>query len=166
MYCCSSVDPPRVSMSPEAYPARPVSVPFQSTPLCSANRLSSMETIASFIVSAIWSLGTSNRRCEYSHAMTLPLESTIVDTAGTSPSTSCADPLATTSDARLDIRPIPPITGNSNAATITAARRQHHASLMTVTATGERSDMSYRVTTAVDTSTLLRLTPQVVRRLQ
>src|SRR6478609_850225 len=125
-----------------------------------------MDTIASFIVLAILSLGTSNRRCEYSHAMTLPLESTIVDTAGTSPSTSCADPLATTSDARLDIRPIPPITGNSNAATITAASRQHHASLMTVTATGERSDMSYRVTTAVDTSTLLRLTPQVVRRLQ
>src|SRR6478609_2545483 len=87
-----------------------------------------METIASFIVSAILSLGTSNRRCEYSQAMTLPLASTIVDTAGTSPSTSWADPLATTSDARLD--------------------------------------MSYRVTTAVDTSTLLRLTPQVVRRLQ
>ena len=57
-------------------------MPFQSTPLCSANRLSSIETIASFIVLAIWSLGTSNRRCEYSHAMTLPLASTIVETRG------------------------------------------------------------------------------------
>jgi hypothetical protein len=63
-------------------------VPFQSTPLCSANRLSSIETIASFIVLAIFSVGTSNRRCEYSQAMVLPLASTIVDTAGTSPSSS------------------------------------------------------------------------------
>ena len=47
----------------DRYPARPVSVPCQSTPLCSANRLSSIETIASFIVLAIWSLGTSKRRC-------------------------------------------------------------------------------------------------------
>ncbi len=47
-----------------------------------------METIASFIVLAILSLGTSNRRCEYSQAMVLPLASTIVETAGTSPSSS------------------------------------------------------------------------------
>jgi hypothetical protein len=56
------VDPPRVSAAPETYPDRPVSVPFQSTPLCSANRLSSMETIANFIELAICSLGTSKRR--------------------------------------------------------------------------------------------------------
>ena len=107
-------------------------MPCQSTPLCSANRLSSIETIASFMVLAIWSLGTSNRRCEYSHAMTLPLASTIVDTAGTSPSTSAAEPLATTSEARLDIRPNPPTTGNISAAATTLASKQHQASLMTV----------------------------------
>src|ERR1700682_6320183 len=133
------VQPPRVSASPEAYPANPVRVPFQSTPLCSANRLSSMETIASFMVLAIWSLGTSKRRCEYSQAMVLLLASTIVDTAGTWPSTSWAEPLATTSDARLDIRPNPPTAGNISAATTTLASRQHHASLMTVTAVGGRS---------------------------
>src|SRR5271167_4476967 len=66
-----------------------------------------METIASFIVFAILSVGTSKRRCEYSHAITLPFASTIVDTAGTSPSRSWADPLATTSEARLDISPTP-----------------------------------------------------------
>ena len=71
------------------------------------------------MVSAIWSLGTSNRRCEYSQAIALPRASTIVDTAGTSPSTSCAEPLATTSDARLDIRPMPPTTGNISAAVST-----------------------------------------------
>ena len=72
-----------------------------------------METIASFMVLAILSPGTSNRRCEYSHAMTLPFASTIVDTAGTWPSRSWAEPLATTSDARLDISPSPPANGNS-----------------------------------------------------
>ena len=113
-------------------------MPCQSTPLCSANRLSSIETIASFMVLAIWSLGTSNRRCEYSHAMTLPLASTIVDTCGTSPSTSCAEPLATTSEARLDISPNPPTTGNISPAATTLANKQHHASLMTVTVVGGR----------------------------
>src|SRR6202171_418841 len=133
------VEPPRVWASPDAYPANPVRVPFQSTPLCSANRLSSRETMASVMVFAIWSLGTSNRRCEYNQAIVLPLASTIVDTAGTSPSTSCADPLATTSEARLDIRPKPPTAGNISAAATTLANRQHHASLMIVTAVGGRS---------------------------
>ena len=106
--------------------------------------------MASFIVLAIWSLGTSNRRCEYSHAMTLPLASTIVETPGTSPSTSWAEPLATTSDARFDISPNPPTTGNISPAATTLANRQHHASLMTVTVAGGRfggrSGMPYRVT--------------------
>ena len=139
------VEPPRVPKSPDAYPARPVRVPFQSTPLCSVNRLSSIETIASFIVSAILSLGTSKRRWEYSQAMVLPLESTIVETAGMSPSRSCADPLATMSEARLDIRPTPPATGNSSAATITLANRQHQASLMIEELAGGRSNMGYSV---------------------
>ena len=95
-----------------------------------------MDTIASFMVLAIWSLATSNRRWEYSHAMTLPLASTIVDTCGTSPSTNWADPLATTSEARFETRPNPPTTGNINAARTTLANRQHQASLMTVTAGG------------------------------
>src|SRR6185312_7803275 len=129
------------------YPDNPVSVPFQSTPLCSANLLSSIETIASFMVLAIWSLATSNRRWEYSQAITLPLESTIVDTAGTSPSTSAAEPLATTSEARLDISPKPPTTGNISAAARTLANRQHQASFITVTAVGGRSGMPNRVTT-------------------
>jgi len=120
-------------------------VPFQSTPLCSAKRLSSIDTIASFMVSAIWSLGTSNRRWEYSQAMVLPLASTMVVTAGTSPSTSWADPLATMSEARLDISPTPPATGNSRAATITPASRQHQASLTRVGPVGGRSDMGYSV---------------------
>src|SRR5580693_128556 len=98
--------------------------------------------MASFIVFAILSLGTSNRRWEYSHAMVLPLASTIVVTAGTSPSRSCADALPTTSEARLDINPIPPATGNSNAATMTLASRQHPASLVMVTAVAGRSDMA------------------------
>src|SRR5215217_456857 len=84
--------------------------------------------------------------------MTLPLASTIVDTCGTSPSTSWAEPFATTSEARFDIRPKPPTTGNIRAAATTLARRQHHASLMTVTAVGGRvggcSGMVYRVTTS------------------
>ena len=62
----------------------------------------------------------------------LPLASTIVDTAGTSPSTSWAEPLATTSEARLDISPKPPTTGNISAAATTLANRQHQASLMIV----------------------------------
>ena len=33
------VEPPRVSRSPDAYPASPVSVPLRSTPLCSAKAL-------------------------------------------------------------------------------------------------------------------------------
>ena len=57
------------------------------------------------MVLAILSLGTSKRRWEYSQAMVLPFASTIVDTAGTSPSRSCAEPLATTSEARLEISP-------------------------------------------------------------
>src|SRR5215211_3794401 len=93
------------------------------------------------MVSAICSLGTSNRRCEYSHAMGLPAASTIVDTAGASPSTSCAEPLATTSEARLDIRPKPPANGNISAAATTLANKQHHANLTTVTAGGGRSGM-------------------------
>ncbi len=72
----------------------------------------------------------------YSHAIELPLASTIVDTWGTSPSTSCAEPLATTSEARLDISPMPPTTGNISAAATTLASRQHQASLMTVTDVG------------------------------
>ena len=108
-----------------------------------------METIASFMVLAICSVGTSKRRWVYSQAIGLPRASVIVDTAGMSPSTSWADPLATTSEARLDIRPMPPTTGNIKPAAMTAASRQHHISLMTVTATGGRgegcSGMSYRV---------------------
>src|ERR1700733_11093012 len=136
------VEPPRVSRSPDAYPASPVSVPFQSTPLCSAKRLSSIETMASFMVLAILSVGTSNRRCEYSQAMVLPFASTIVVTAGTSPSRSCADALPTTSEARLDPSPMPPAIGNSRAATMTLASRQHPASLAIVTAVAGRSDMA------------------------
>ena len=123
-------------------------MPCQSTPLCSANLLSSIETIASFMVLAIWSLGTSNRRCEYSHAMTLPLASTIVETCGTSPSTSWAEPLATTSEARLDTRPKPPDHGKHQRRGTTLANRQHQASLMTVTAVGGALRHAYRVTTS------------------
>src|SRR6478735_1951612 len=108
-----------------------------------------METMANFMALAIWSVGTSERRWVYSQAIGLPRASVIVETAGMSPSTNWADPLATTSEARLDIRPIPPTTGNINPAAMTAASRQHHISLMTVTATGGRvggcSGMSYRV---------------------
>src|ERR1700733_1802421 len=136
------VEPPRVSRSPDAYPASPVSVPFQCAALCSANRLSSIETMASFMVLAILSLGTSNRRCEYNQAMVLPFASTIVVTAGTSPSRSCADALPTTSEARLDTSPMPPATGNSRAATMILASRQHPASLAMVTAVAGRSDMA------------------------
>src|SRR5689334_19318906 len=100
-----------------------------------------MDTIASFMVSAILSLGTSKRRCEYSQAMGLPAASTIVDTAGTSPSTSWAEPVATTSEARFEINPRPPANGNISPAAITLARRQHHASFTTVTAVGGRSGM-------------------------
>src|SRR6185437_2563425 len=74
--------------------------------------------------------------------MVLPLASTIVVTAGTSPSRSCADALPTTSEARLETRPIPPARGNSNAATMTLASRQHPASLAMVTAVAGRSDMT------------------------
>src|SRR2546429_2374323 len=65
--------------------------------------------------------------------MVLPFVSTIVVTAGTSPSSSCAEPLATTSEARLDASPIPPTSGNSSAATTTLANAQHPASLATAT---------------------------------
>src|SRR3954447_13812902 len=82
--------------------------------------------------------------------MTLPFASTIVDTCGTSPSTSCAEPLATTSEARLDSNPIPPTNGNISPATTTLASRQHQASLITVTAVGGLvggcSGMTYRLT--------------------
>src|SRR5690348_5258570 len=77
--------------------------------------------------------------------MTLPRASTIVVTPGISPSTSCDDPLATTSEARLDTSPRPPTTGNISAAVSTLASRQHQASLISETATGGRSDMVYRV---------------------
>src|ERR1700712_2528306 len=85
--------------------------------------------------------------------MGAPLTSTIVDTAGTSPSTSWAEPLATTADARLDSRPKPPAMGNMIAAAITAAKRMHQANLMTVTVIGGvgvgRSDMGNRVATSL-----------------
>src|SRR5690242_15640710 len=108
------------------------------------------------MVLAIWSLGTSKRRWLYNQAITLPLASTIFETCGTSPSTSWAAPLATTSEARLDSSPKPPTTGNINPATTTLASRQHQASLMIVTVrgggvgvrSGGRSGMSYRVTRA------------------
>ena len=77
--------------------------------------------------------------------MVLPLASTMVVTAGMSPSRTCADPLATMSDARLDISPRPPTAGKSRAATITLASRQDHASLMIVEAAEARSDMGYSV---------------------
>ena len=70
--------------------------------------------------------------------MTLPLASTIVETCGTSPSTNWAEPLATTSEARLDTSPNPPTTGNISPAATTLANKQHHASLMTVTVVGGR----------------------------
>jgi hypothetical protein len=49
--------------------------------------------------------------------------------------------LATTSEARFDTKPKPPTTGNISAAATTLANKQHHASLMTVTAVGGRSGM-------------------------
>src|ERR1700746_2097162 len=104
-----------------------------------------METIASFMVLAILSVGTSNRRCEYSHAITLPFLSTIGHTVGTSPWRSWAEPLATTSDARLDISPNPPASGNISAVATTLANKQHPTSLRTVRAAGRRSDMRTRV---------------------
>ena len=107
-----------------------------------------MDTIASFMVLAILSLGTSKRRCEYSHAITLPFVSTIVDTAGTCPSMSWAEPLATTSEARLDISPRPPANGNIRAVATTLASRQHPASLRTVRTAGGRSAMRTTLTAA------------------
>src|SRR5947209_8091973 len=77
--------------------------------------------------------------------MTLPFLSTIVDTAGTSPCVSWADPLATTSEARLDISPIPPASGNIRAVATTLANKQHPASLRTVRTAGGRSDMRTRL---------------------
>src|ERR1700760_566451 len=135
------VDPPRVSRSPDRWPDRPVSVPGQSTPWCSANRLSSIDTIASFMVLAIWSVGTSNRRWEYSQAIRFPAASTIVETCGTSPSRICADSSATTSNARLNNSPTPPAIGNINAAATSPANRQHPASLVTAAEVGVRSDI-------------------------
>ena len=93
------------------------------------------------MVLAIWSVGTSNRRWEYSHAIGFPAASTIVETCGTSPSRSCAEPLATTSEARLDNNPMPPANGNISAAANTPADRQHHANLMTALNVGWRSGM-------------------------
>ncbi len=104
------------------------------------------------MVLAILSLGTSKRRCEYSHAIVLPFASTMVDTAGTSPCSSCADPLATTSEARLDIRPMPPAKGNISAAATMLASRQNPESLSRVSAAGGRSDM--RTTVAAPLSRL------------
>ena len=49
------------------------------------------------------------------------------------------------SEARLDSSPRPPATGNSRAATITLANRQHQASLMIEEPAGRRSDMGYSV---------------------
>src|SRR4051812_7524174 len=54
---------------------------------------------------------------------------------------SCAEPLATTSAARLDISPIPPTNGNINAAATTAVSRQQPAIRPTMTAAGRPSDM-------------------------
>src|SRR5829696_1774957 len=67
--------------------------------------------------------------------------STIVDTCGTSPSMSCAEPLATTSAARLDISPMPPTNGNINPANTTPASKQQTANRLTVTPVGRPSDM-------------------------
>src|ERR1700722_15314141 len=93
------------------------------------------------MVLAILSPETSNRRCSYSHAMTLPFASTMVDTAGTWASRSWAEPLATTWAARLGISPRPPANGNNIAVATPLASRQHPASLRTVRTAGGRSDM-------------------------
>ena len=62
-----------------------------------------METIASFIVSAMRLPGTTQRRCVKIHAIGLPSASTIVEMTGTSPSKSCADSWAVLSESRLTI---------------------------------------------------------------
>src|ERR1700739_2891309 len=93
------------------------------------------------MVWAILSVGTSKRRCEYSHAITLPFASTIVETAGTWPSRSWAEPLATPSYPRVDTSPPPPEKGNTSAVAPPLANKQHPASLRIVRATGGRSGM-------------------------
>src|SRR5208337_5287926 len=81
------------------------------------------------------------RRWEYNQAIGFPAASSIVETCGTSPSRTCAVPLATTSEARLNDSPIPPATGNTNAAATTPANRQHPASLATSAEVRGRSDI-------------------------
>src|ERR1700739_163507 len=135
------VDLPGGWAAPYGEQYRPLSVHGQSNPWCSANRLSSIDTMASFMVLAIWSVGTSNRRWEYSQAIRFPAASTIVETCGTSPSRICADSSATTSNARLNNSPTPPAIGKINAAASSAANRQHPASLVTVAEVGARSDI-------------------------
>ena len=83
----------------------------------------------------IWSIAAPGQ------AIGFPAASTIVETSGTSPSRICADSSATTSKARLNKSPIPPATGNINAAASSAANRQHPASLVTVAEVGARSDI-------------------------
>ena len=100
-----------------------------------------METIANFMLLEIFSLGTSKRRWSYSQAMGLPAASTMVDTAGTVPSTSSAETLSTVSAARLDANPNPPATGNITPATRTPANAELPASFATVFAI----DTIYRV---------------------
>ncbi len=93
-----------------------------------------METMASFISLEMRSLGTSNRRCSYSQAMGFPAASTMVDTAGTVPSTSSAETLSTVSAARLEAYPNPPASGNITPASKAPASALHPASLATVLA--------------------------------
>lgn len=64
------------------------------------------------------------------------------------PSSSWAEPLATTSEARLDISPSPPANGNVSAVATTLANRQHPASFRTVIAAGRRSGMRTTVATS------------------
>src|SRR3546814_9553293 len=73
--------------------------------------------------------------------MGLPAASTMVDTAGTVPSTSSAETLSTVSAARLDANPNPPATGNITPATRTPANAELPASFATVFAI----DTIYRV---------------------
>ena len=95
-----------------------------------------METIANFIVSAIRWVGRTQRRCTYSQAIGAPVTSTMVETAGTSPSTMSAESSLTNSDAWLLATPTPPAIGNSNAAVSTPASRQNRANRTTADRAG------------------------------
>ena len=88
-----------------------------------------METIASFIVSAMRLPGTAQRRCVKIHAIGLPSASTIVEMTGTSPSKSCAESWAVLSDSRLTIAPAPPTNGNASAAISRPAVRMYRSQL-------------------------------------